>query len=133
MAFRKFIEAALDGRVFEVYGDGSQTRDFTYVGDAVRSNLLAVSCDETWEVFNTGGGSRVVFGEALARLQEILTERMPGLQADIRYTETAKGDVKDTFADRSHVEAVIGYRPTISFDEGLVRETEWAIGRRNRA
>jgi len=130
MAFRKYIEAALDGRTFDVYGDGSQTRDFTYVGDAVRSNLLSVACDSPWEVFNTGGGSRVVFGEALDLLREILTARVPGLTATIAYGETAKGDVKNTFADRSHVEAVIGYRPTIPFKEGLVREAEWAIARR---
>ena len=130
MAFRKFIEAALDGRVFEVYGDGAQTRDFTYVRDAVRSNLLAAACARPWEVFNTGGGSRVAFGAALQQLQEILTARVPGLEATIRYTETAKGDVRDTFADRTHVEAAIGYRPTVSFAEGLAREVEWAIARR---
>ncbi len=131
MAFRKYIEAALDGRVFEVYGDGSQTRDFTYVGDAARSNLLAVACDPTWDIFNTGGGSRVVFSEALNMLQAILTERVPGLTASITYGEVAKGDVKNTFADRTHVEKSIGYRPTIPFAEGLVREAEWAISRRS--
>jgi nucleoside-diphosphate-sugar epimerase len=131
MAFRIFIEAALDGRTFEVYGDGSQTRDFTYVGDAVRSNLLSVACDEPWEVFNTGGGSRVVFSEALALLQNILTERVPGLEAKIQYKEMALGDVMDTFADRTHVEKTIGYKPTISFEEGLIREAEWAIARRD--
>ena len=77
MAFRIFIEAALDGRPFPVYGDGSQTRDFTYVLDAVRSNLLAVACDRDWEVFNTGGGSRVVFGEALELLTGLLKVRVP--------------------------------------------------------
>ena len=133
MAFRKYIEAALDGCAFEVFGDGSQTRDFTYVGDAVRSNLLAVSCDRTWEVFNTGGGSRVVFSEALAMLQEILVRRVPGLQATVSYAETAKGDVKDTFADRSHVERTIGYRPSLSFGEGLEREVAWAVARRKRS
>jgi len=130
MAFRKYIEAALDGRVFTVYGDGSQTRDFTYVGDAVRSNLLAVSCDADWEVFNTGGGSRVVFSETLALLQQLLQERLPDLQASVTYEETAKGDVKDTFADRTHVYETIGYEPTISFSEGLAREVDWAIARR---
>ena len=132
MAFRKYIEAALDGRVFEVYGDGDQTRDFTYVRDAVRSNLLAVSCDRAWEVFNTGGGSRVVFKDALAELQGILVDLVPGLEAEIRYAETAKGDVRDTFADRTHVEATIGYRPTVSFSEGLAREAAWAVARRSR-
>ncbi len=130
MAFRKYIEAALDGRVFEVYGDGSQTRDFTYVGDAVRSNLLAVSCDADWEVFNTGGGSRVVFSDTLELLQKLLQERVPGLEATVQYQETALGDVKDTFADRTHVQKTIGYEPTISFAEGLAREVDWAIARR---
>ncbi len=130
MAFRKYIEAALDGRAFEVYGDGGQTRDFTYVGDAVRSNLLAVACTAPWEVFNTGGGSRVVFSEALDLLQDLLRERVPGLEATVTYTETARGDVRDTFADRAHVESVIGYRPTVEFAEGLAREVDWAIARR---
>ncbi len=132
MAFRKYIEAALDGRTFEVYGDGSQTRDFTYVGDAARSNLLAVSCDKVWEVFNTGGGSRVVFSDALVMLQDILAELAPGLEADISYGETAKGDVKNTFADRTHVETTISYRPTLPFREGLVREAKWAVARRSQ-
>ena len=130
MAFRKYIEAALDGRPFEVYGDGRQTRDFTYVRDAVRSNLLAVACDRPWEVFNTGGGSRVAFADALDRLQALLAARVPGLEAAVRYTETAKGDVRDTFADRGHVEATIGYAPTVAFAEGLAREVDWAIARR---
>jgi nucleoside-diphosphate-sugar epimerase len=130
MAFRKYIEAALDGRTFEVYGDGSQTRDFTYVGDAVRSNLLAVACDAPWEVFNTGGGSRLVFSDTLDTLRRLLQERAPGLEAGVAYRETAKGDVRDTFADRTHVHATIGYAPTIDFETGLAREVEWAIARR---
>ena len=48
----------------------------------------------------------------------------------VEYTATAKGDVKDTFADRTHVEATIGYKPSISFEEGLAREVDWAIARR---
>jgi len=132
MAFRKYIEAALDGRVFEVYGDGSQTRDFTFVADAVRANLLAVACDETWAVFNTGGGSRVAFGDALEQLQQIISARAPGVKAEIRYTETALGDVRDTFSDRTHVQSSIGYEPTVDFATGLAREVEWAIARRNR-
>jgi nucleoside-diphosphate-sugar epimerase len=130
MAFRKYIEAALDGRPFHVYGDGSQTRDFTYVADAVRSNLLATVCDRPWEVFNTGGGSRVEFGQSLQLLQSILQEHDPSLRAEIVHEATAKGDVKDTFAERSHVEAAIGYKPTVEFAEGLRREVAWAIARR---
>ena len=100
------------------------------MGDAVRSNLLAVACAEPWEVFNTGGGSRLVFSDTLATLQGILQDRVPGLAAQVAYRETAKGDVKDTFADRTHVERTIGYRPTIDFAAGLAREVDWAIARR---
>jgi nucleoside-diphosphate-sugar epimerase len=130
MAFRKFIEAALDGRTFEVYGDGSQTRDFTYVGDAVLSNLLAVDCEQSWEVFNTGGGSRRVFSECLELLTGLLKKKDPGLDPVVTYTGTALGDVKDTFAERTHVQATIGYRPTVDFAEGLAREVDWAVARR---
>ena len=130
MAFRKFIEAALDGHGFEVYGDGSQTRDFTYVGDAVRSNLLAVDCKNSWEVFNTGGGSRRAFGECLDLLTDLLKERVPGIEPVVTYTGSALGDVKDTFAERTHVQATIGYQPTVEFAEGLAREVDWALARR---
>ncbi len=130
MAFRIFIEKALDGEVFSVYGDGSQTRDFTYVGDAVRSNLLAVSCDQDWEVFNTGGGSRMVFSDCLEILTNVLKERQPGLEPVVEYHPVALGDVKDTFADRTHVEKTIAYKPSITFVEGLTREVDWAIARR---
>ena len=130
MAFRIYIEKALDGETFSVYGDGSQTRDFTYVGDAVRSNLLAVSCDEKWEVFNTGGGSRMVFSETLEMLTGLLKERKPELNPTVEYHPMAKGDVMDTFADRTHVEKTIGYKPSITFAEALAREVDWVIARR---
>lgn len=130
MAFRIFIENSLDGEPFAVYGDGSQTRDFTFVGDAVRSNLLAVDCADNWGVFNTGGGSRMVFSETLEMLTGLLKEKVPGIDPVIQYTEKALGDVKDTFADRAHVEKTIGYKPTITFVEGLAREVDWVIARR---
>ena len=132
MAFRKFIDAALAGRTFQVYGDGSQTRDFTYVVDAVRSNLLAVAADRPGDIFNTGGGSRVVFKEALLLLEELLHERVPGCQVNVEYQPVADGDVKDTFADRSHAESVIGYRPAMSFEDGLARMVDWAVARESR-
>lgn len=130
MAFRIFIEKALDGETFSVYGDGSQTRDFTYVGDAVRSNLLAVSCDEKWEVFNTGGGSRMVFSKTLEMLTDLIKERKPELNPVVEYHPMALGDVMDTFADRTHVEKTIGYKPSLTFAEGLAREVDWVMARR---
>ena len=63
-------------------------------------------------------------------LQKLLQERVPGIEATVTYQETALGDVKDTFADRTHVHQTIGYEPTISFAAGLAREVDWAIARR---
>lgn len=130
MAFRKFIERAVAGESFRVYGDGSQTRDFTYVDDAVRANLLAVSPQTPCEVFNVGGGTRISLREALDLLQKLLAAVLPGSSPELIYEEMAKGDVQDTFADRAHVEAVIGYRPQVPFEEGLSREVDWALARR---
>jgi nucleoside-diphosphate-sugar epimerase len=101
MAFRNFIEAALDGRTFHVYGDGSQTRDFTYVADAVRSNLLAVATDGDWAVFNTGGGSRQVFRNTITQLQELLMTRVPGLAAVVEYQEAARSWKRPSATDRT--------------------------------
>jgi len=130
MAFRKFIERALAGETFRVYGDGSQTRDFTFVTDAARANLLAVAPATTCEVFNVGGGERISLREALAMLQRLLAEQSPGKEPGLEYDDMAKGDVRDTFADRSHVEEVIGYQPLVPFADGLAREVAWALARR---
>jgi nucleoside-diphosphate-sugar epimerase len=126
MAFRKFLDRALRGETFNVYGDGSQTRDFTYVEDAVRANLLAAGCPEAGAVFNVGGGERVALRDALSRLQALLAEAGRSAPA-IAYEEVARGDVRDTFADRGKVEAALGYRPFVSFDEGLARMVAWRL------
>ncbi len=132
MAFRKFCEAALDGRPFRVYGDGRQTRDFTYVTDAVRANLLSVAAPAGGPVFNVGGGSRIVLADALELIAALLRKTAPHTQAQIAYTETAKGDVRHTYADRSHGEALIGYAPQVPFAEGIAREVMWTVARRRQ-
>lgn len=130
MAFRKFIEAALDRRGFRVYGDGGQTRDFTYVVDAVRANLLAAASGSPGAVFNVGGGERIALNAALDQLTAILREVAPESRPEIVYEQMALGDVRDTYADRSSVERSLGYRPSVSFAEGLAAEVHWAVARR---
>jgi UDP-glucose 4-epimerase len=132
MAFRKFIERVLAHQAFRVYGDGSQTRDFTYVDDAVRANLLAIKPTSPSEILNVGGGTRISLREALTSLQELLAAADGSLRPELVYEEMAKGDVRDTFADRSHVAEVIGYEPLIPFADGLAREVDWALARRDR-
>ena len=71
-------------------------------------------------------------GDCLDMLTALVKDRVPGSDPQVNYTDTALGDVKDTFAERTHVQATIGYEPTIDFAEGLAREVDWAIARRNR-
>lgn len=132
MAFRKFLEAALDGREFTLYGDGTQTRDFTFVADAVRANLLAVAAPAVSEVVNIGGGSRVSLQHALTRLVALLAEAAPGLQPRLKHAATALGDVRHTGADCSRAEARLGWRPTWGLEEGLAQAVAWTVARRSR-
>jgi nucleoside-diphosphate-sugar epimerase len=130
MAFRKFVEAALDGRSFRIYGDGRQTRDFTYVTDAVRANLLSVAASAGGPVFNVGGGSRIELRAALDLIADLLCRTAPGVEARLETVAVADGDVRHTYADRSRAEALIGYTPRIAFDDGIAREVAWTVARR---
>jgi len=130
MAFRKFLEAAVDGKPWDVYGDGSQTRDFTFVADAVRANLLAVGAPGTGAVYNVGGGARITLREALEIMQSHLAELAPELTPTIVHHGKVKGDVRDTWADPAHIHAELGYRAAVPFAEGLRREAAWVVERR---
>ncbi|HEU4364554.1 MAG TPA: NAD-dependent epimerase/dehydratase family protein [Candidatus Krumholzibacteria bacterium] len=120
MAFHKFIRAALDGAPSEVYGSGTQTRDFTYVDDAVAANLAAMDYDGAGTVFNIGGGSRVSLNHVIDVIGQVT-----GRTVDARYREEQKGDVMHTFADISAADAELGYRPAVALEAGLAREVEW--------
>ncbi len=130
MAFRIFADRAAEGRPFVVYGDGRQTRDFTYVLDAVRANLLALDAPGEAAVLNVGGGARIALGDALERLSGLLASQLAGREAVIEHRPVALGDVRDTYADCRLAKQAIGYRPTVSFDEGLKRFVEWLLERR---
>jgi len=130
MAFRKFLEAALDGRSFRIYGDGCQTRDFTYVTDAVRANLLSVGAPAGGPVFNIGGGSRIELRAALDLIADLLHKAAPGCAVRLEQIAVADGDVRHTYADRSRAAALIGYAPRVAFDDGIAREVAWTVARR---
>lgn len=120
MAFHRFIRAALDGAPIEVYGSGAQTRDFTYVDDAVAANLAAMDYDGPVTVFNIGGGSRVALNHVIDVIAAVANRAV-----DARYTEEQKGDVMHTFADISAAAAELGYRPGVAMDTGIAREVAW--------
>jgi len=120
MAFHRFIKAILAGEEIVVYGDGEQTRDFTYVGDIVEANILAAEYEKSGGVFNIGGGNRI----SINRVIELL-EELTGLKARVKYVETQKGDVRDTYADISLAKEELGFEPRVDIREGLRREIGW--------
>jgi len=120
MAFSRFIMAAIQGGPIEVYGDGAQTRDFTFVSDAVEANVLASRYRGGENVFNIGGGSRASVLDVLG-----VIERGTGKRLDVKFTERASGDVTDTWADTSRAAAELGFSPSTGLEEGLAKEIEW--------
>ncbi len=124
MAFNIFIRALLEGRPFTVYGSGEQTRDFTYISDAVEANILAMQSGSKGGVFNIGGGSRVSLNHCLE-----LLEKISGIKAKIKREDFCKGDMRHTLADTTHAQRELGYRPQVSLTEGLTRELEWLKGK----
>jgi len=119
MAFHKFIKGILRNEEIYIYGDGRQTRDFTYVSDIVESNLLALQ-SPSGEVFNIGGGKRLSLMNALNLIEALLERR-----ARVKKIDAQKGDVHNTWADIEKAERVMGYEPRVSLEEGLKREISW--------
>lgn len=121
MAFHKFFKAILQDEAIPIYGDGQQTRDFTYVSDVVAANLAAATVPQAvGEIFNIGGGSRVVLAEVLDTMAEIV-----GKPIKKNYIEKAMGDARHTAADVSKAQEILGYQPQVSLREGLTQEWQW--------
>jgi nucleoside-diphosphate-sugar epimerase len=119
MAFNIFLRALLSGEPLVMYGDGRQTRDFTFVADIVEALVRAGSAPPG-SVMNIGGGSRV----SLAHVLEIIGE-VAGARPDIRVEAKQAGDVQDTWADLTRARDLIGYAPAVSLREGLASEYAW--------
>lgn len=120
MAFHKFIKAILEDELITIYGDGEQTRDFTYVDDAVKANLLAMKSDSAGEVFNIGGGSRITVNAVVRMMEEIV-----GKDANIKHIAEQKGDVRHTAADITKARKLLGYDPNFELRKGLELQAEW--------
>lgn len=121
MAFHKFIRAGILDQPIEIYGDGTQTRDFTFVDDAVEANVLAWKYDKPHGVFNVGGGATVTLRHVIGVIEEAL-----GKKLEARFLSKALGDVDHTHADTSHVATELGFRAGIRVEEGVPLEVEWA-------
>ena len=121
MAFHRFCRAMLRGEPIAVYGDGRQSRDFTFIADAIEANVRAWRRAAPQGVYNIGGGSQVEVLEAIQLLEERL-----GVKAQLRFEERPPGDPMRTRADASRLAADLDYATTVSIGDGLAAEAEWA-------
>jgi nucleoside-diphosphate-sugar epimerase len=128
MAFHRFIRAAVTGQPITLYGDGEQTRDFTFVADAAAATANAGTRGIPGHVYNIGGGSRVSVNQVLD-----VIARLAGHPLDVRREGTQKGDMRDTFADTSRARAEMGFAPTVTIEEGLAAEYAWLAAALTRA
>jgi nucleoside-diphosphate-sugar epimerase len=122
MAFCRFMEALVDGDEIEIYGDGEQTREFTYVSDAVDGTVKAASADVVGQVINLGGGSRVTVNRVLDTLEDISR-----LKPRRRYLPAAPGDPRHTGASINLAREKLGWEPRVSLREGLAKQWEWFL------
>lgn len=121
MAFYKFLTAALQDAPIPLYGDGGQTRDFTYISDIVAGTLAAATApDAVGQLFNLGGGSRIILRDLLAMLPDVVGKRVK-----IQQQGQQAGDVRHTWADISRAQAVLGYQPQVDLLTGLRHELAW--------
>jgi nucleoside-diphosphate-sugar epimerase len=120
MAFHRLIEAALNGQEFELYGDGGQRREFTFVGDVVEANILAATCDVAPGTYmNVSGGQSVSMNEVIDQIESELGPM------SIRRTATVAGDVRETGATTDRAADLLGWMPMTSLAEGIKTQIDW--------
>jgi nucleoside-diphosphate-sugar epimerase len=119
----KFITQMLNGEQPTIFGDGAQSRDFTYIQNAVDANLLAIKAPASQvagQVFNVATGKRADLNQAFQLLKKIT-----GYTGEVKYASERPGDVKHSLADLSRAEKHLGYKPKVDFEEGLRRTLDW--------
>lgn len=120
MGFHRFLERALADEPFEVYGDGEQTRDFTFVADAVAGTLAAAERGRPGVAYNIGGGSRRSLNSVFELLERLLDRPVGRL-----YRDSHPGDARNTAADIGLASRELGYRPSFNFDQGFEAQLDW--------
>lgn len=133
MGFYRFIEAIQEGKTIQVYGDGEQTRDSTFVADAVQANVLVLNAPASaefvrdrgipgWRVWNVGGGSHSSVNQIIALLERIL-----GRRALVTYVDVQHGDARHTWADVTSARRELGFATRASLEEGLRAQVGWQV------
>jgi len=127
----KFITQMLAGQQPTIFGDGEQSRDFTYIDNVVQANMLACrapAAKVAGRVFNVATGRRIDLNEMFQVLK-----RLVGYPGEVKYGPERAGDVKHSLADLTRSEECLGYKPTVNFEEGLRRTIEWYRGKERAA
>jgi UDP-glucuronate 4-epimerase len=120
MGFNRFFSALLDHRPVVQFGDGRQTRDFTFIADIVTATANAAVQGVPGRVYNIGGGSRVSLGDVFEMIA-----RVSGRRLEIDHQPAQKGDMRDTFADTSRARADLGFQPSVDLETGLRAMFTW--------
>lgn len=120
MAIFKFVNRIFNDKEITVYGNGLQTRDFTYVADVVEANILAATGDVVGEVFNIGGGNSITVNELIKQIEIIV-----GKKAKVKYIDTQKGDMKNTKSDVTKARKLLNWKAKTDIVEGLDKYIEW--------
>jgi len=122
MAFHKFISAVMKGEPITIYGNGEQTRDFTFIHDAVEANIAAFKNGKEGEIYNIGGGSTIRLIDAIKIIEEIT-----GKEANLEFAEPQRGDARHTFSDVSKAKMDFGYSPKTEVKIGLEKHYLWLL------
>lgn len=123
MAFNKLIHAGSNGKSFPLHGDGSQIRDFTFVGDVVEANKLAAFADVSpGSVFNIGGGSPVAMSETINMLEEIMERKI-----QLEHKPLGPGNPMLTTADCTAAYSALGWKPNMDIYQGLKAQVAWQL------
>ena len=120
MAFHKFFKAISENKELQVFGDGQQTRDFTYIDDIIRANLSSIENGKAGETYNLGGGTQRKLVDIIPLLEEISERKIK-----MRYLPGQKGDVQHTLADIQKAKNDLQYTPEVNLEKGLKFEWEW--------
>jgi UDP-glucose 4-epimerase len=128
MALARFMQALASGEEIEVFGDGEQARDFTYISDAVDGTIKAATANVAGQIINLGGGSRVTINQVLTALEEI-----SGMSARKRNLPATPGDPKHAVASINLARERLGWEPRVSLREGLTKQWEWFQETQDRA
>lgn len=120
MGFRRFLSAAMRGEALPQFGDGHQTRDFTFVADAVTATFTAGTRGVAGSVYNIGGGSRIELLDVFE-----LVRRITGRPVATAILDAQKGDMRDTYADTSRAQRDLSFAPTVTLEDGMRAQFDW--------